>query len=123
VTDAQAQFVASCIRARIASGDQWASEMAALGALHLYADTGGSLLLRPTGEVIGLNHDSNAPEVLSANSRWHRLAYVVVAELYPELASLRPTKPRHARDCSACAGTGQLIGLRCGHCQGLGWLP
>jgi hypothetical protein len=122
MTDAQTQFVASCIRARIAAEDPWARVMAALDALHLHADMGGSLLLRPSGEVLELVHDEDTPHLLSPDSFWHRYAYVIASDLYPELASLRPVRPRHARDCSACAATGRLSGTWCGPCQGLGWL-
>jgi hypothetical protein len=99
-----------------------------LDALPLYGDIGGSIFLRADGTMLSLDHNS---EELSegVGHPWEIVALVAGAEKYPQLRSLLPERPANARDCTPCGGTGKVsvpgldVGLGCGECWGLGWLP
>jgi hypothetical protein len=100
------------------------------GALPVYSDMGGTLLLRPDGEILFLDSNSGDDEPpIETDSGWRITAVVVGAEEYPELRPLLPNRPSGTEDCAACAGLGRVrIGetdrpILCGRCHGLGWLP
>lgn len=98
------------------------------GALPVYADMGGTLFLRPDGEILALAHDEGDEPQLETDERWRITAVVVGAEKYPELRPLLPIRPAETEDCDACAGQGRIrvaeIDYRflCGNCYGLGWV-
>jgi hypothetical protein len=99
------------------------------GALPVYSDMGGTLLLRPDGEILFLDNESehDAPQI-ETDFGWRTAAVVVGVEKYPELRSLLPIRPSGTEDCEACAGRGRVrLGetdhrFLCGRCHGLGWL-
>jgi hypothetical protein len=80
--------------------------------------------LRPDGSWVRWDHE-DAPGAIKpfSDPYWERMALCAGAENYPELETLVPRRPLHARDCGACAGTGMFIGapITCA-CGGLGWL-
>jgi hypothetical protein len=96
------------------------------GALPVYEGMGGTLLLRPDGEILVLTDDSIEPEVES-DPVWRLIAVVVGAEKYPDLRSLLPVRPPGTPDCDFCGGCGRLrlgtveSNVMCGSCNGLGW--
>jgi hypothetical protein len=93
----------------------------ATGALPVYGDMGGYLVIRDDGEILRFDPE-NAVTVREDDLRWRLIARSVAAERFPELASLRPSRPADGRECSTCRGTGLLEGkARCGTCFGLGW--
>src|SRR5262249_7448115 len=103
------------------------------GALPLYRDAGGTVLLSPEGEILSQSSDEPPGSTLTEVERdpKSRLSALVVGtQKYPELAPLLPQRTNRAKDCGACAGRGGVqigdleIGnlLRCGQCCGLGWL-
>lgn len=103
-----------------------------LGALPIYADLGGYILLRPDGELLFVDIDQDPQDVrvmtTSIEPRWRTLALVVGSEKYPELRELLPVRPNGAQDCRTCGGRGrvdptpEVRGLWCGECHGLGWV-
>jgi hypothetical protein len=99
------------------------------GALPVYSDMGGTLFIRPDGEVLFLEIDSEDDEPRPlADEAWRMTAVVVGAERYPELRPLVPSRPADTPDCDACAGRGRIRVAEsdqrflCGRCYGLGWL-
>jgi hypothetical protein len=101
----------------------------ASGALPVYSDVGGTLLLRPNGEILFLDAVTGDDEPqLETDQGWRITAVVVGAERYPELRPLLPIRPAVAEKCDACAGQGRIRvaeishGFLCGTCRGLGWL-
>lgn len=101
----------------------------ASGALPVYSDMGGTLLLRPDGEILFLDDASEDDKPrLETDEGWRITAVVVGAEKYPELRPLLPIRPAVAEACDACAGQGRIRvaevshGFLCGTCRGLGWL-
>ena len=100
------------------------------GALPLWADLGGAILLRPDGMFLELEWDQPSeqqPREVDEPS-WS-VALVAGAERYPWLAGLLPSRPEGAIDCSDCHGEGHLRfdtsetrgTVYCGTCDGLGW--
>ena len=100
----------------------------ASGALPVYADMGGTLFLRPDGEILVLEHDSRDAPQIEADPGWRMTAVVVGAEKYPELGRLLPARPLGTGDCEGCRGRGRVRfgdidhDFLCGTCHGLGWL-
>jgi hypothetical protein len=100
-----------------------------VGALPVWSDMGGYILLRPDGELLTMD-DGEAPRPLT-HKGWRLLGLVSAAELFPELRPLLPPRPADAGSCPRCAGNcverWRLEGKRgitpCGKCWGLGWLP
>jgi hypothetical protein len=100
------------------------------GALPVYVDVGGALLLRPDCEILLLPSDSIETPVIEFDPRWRLTAIVVGAEKYPELKPLLPARPTGIGDCEWCDGRGRIRlgdskhrrGPICGRCYGLGWL-
>lgn len=94
----------------------------ATGALPVYADAGGTLLVSTDGDVLFYRSDSRAFDRVTS-SRWRRIAIVRAAERYVALAELCPRRPRDAPDCSACEGRGSIHHpAPCAECGGLGWI-
>jgi hypothetical protein len=99
------------------------------GALPVYSDLGGTLFVRPDGEILFLEHDSPDEPKVERDPAWRLSALVSGAEKYPELRPLLPVRGKGARECDACAGRGRVQigeagrGILCGRCRGLGWLP
>jgi hypothetical protein len=101
------------------------------GALPVYADLGGALLIERTGRVLSISTnqswDEDAVTEEERDDNQVTVAYVCAAELFPSLNFLRPARPPSAMDCSKCCGTGRLrIGrvslVGCGSCWWLGWV-
>jgi hypothetical protein len=90
-------------------------------ALPIYSDMGGTLFITPTLQVL-MQSDGGAPSEVSS-PEWKLVAFVAAAERFSELKQLLPTRPDDALDCSLCAGTGRILGVRCGSCLGLRWPP
>lgn len=98
-----------------------------LDALYVGSDLWSSWFLLPSGEVVIVGEDFDAPEVDSRYSdRLHALRAISGASrLYPELAVLLPAREVGAADCECVAhpqifGAGRVI---CPDCGGVGWLP
>jgi hypothetical protein len=92
------------------------------GALPLYGDLGGIILLTSSGKLILYeNADGKVGEL--HDESWQKTALVVLARDYPELAELGPVRPDHASDCPCCHGAGRVTKFRiiCGECGGTGW--
>jgi hypothetical protein len=100
----------------------------ASGALPVYVGMGGTLFLRPDGEILILEGGSNHDPQVETDLSWRITAVVVGVEKYPELRPLLPARPPGTEDCEACHGRGRVhIGgidyrFLCGTCYGLGWL-
>jgi hypothetical protein len=98
------------------------------GALPVYTDIGGTLFVRPDGEILILEHDSTGAPRSETDPGWRITAVVVAAEKYPELGGLLPTRPPGATYCQECEGRGRLRvpnfdrDFLCGKCYGFGWL-
>jgi len=93
-------------------------------ALPVYADIGGSLFLKPNGDVWFQSSESvNSALKLEESPHWRLVARLAAAERFPELAELVPIRPAGAADCSDCEGRGRVLNdlVRCGVCYGLGW--
>ena len=89
-------------------------------ALPVYSDMGGTLFITPSLQILVMRSDDGG---LSEESspEWRLVALVAAAERFAALKQLLPSRPSAALDCSVCAGTGRLMGIRCGTCFGLGW--
>lgn len=108
----------------------WLRELACrFDALPIYADMGGTILLRPDGELLGV-YDDGVPSVLEHRG-WRTIGLVSGAEFFPELRPLLPPRPNNAFDCHPCGGRGVerwwMEGRKgvtsCSSCWGLGWIP
>ena len=98
------------------------------GGITLYADIGGAIILRPSGDFVCVDLAGGriGEEV---DEGWRTIALVAGALDHPVLRELLPKKPREANDCDQCDGTGRItLGLQercalafCGQCKGLGW--
>jgi hypothetical protein len=106
------------------------------GAIPLYADLGGAVLLSEDGTLLELKWDQDSeryPHEIQGSSLNGRLPLTAVlvagVERYPWLAALLPARPPNAIECTTCAGAGRLHssnvvvdrGLLCGDCGALGW--
>jgi hypothetical protein len=100
----------------------------ASGAMPVYADMGGTLFLRPDGEILFLDDVSSDAPQIETNPGWRITAVVVGAEKHPELGRLLPARPPGIGNCEDCEGHARVrIGdidyyFLCGTCHGLGWL-
>jgi hypothetical protein len=95
-------------------------------ALPVYTDMGGTLFIRPDGEILLLCLNSNEAPQIERDPVWRLTAVVAAAEKYPELRVLLPIRDDNAIECQSCGGRGRVSifrsELRCGDCCGLGWL-
>jgi hypothetical protein len=100
------------------------------GAVPVYVDIGGALVLRADGEILCYPWDSLAEPAPESDASWRLTAVVVGAEKHPELRPLLPVRPIGTADCQWCAGRGRICigesdrkrGPICGSCYGIGWL-
>jgi hypothetical protein len=115
------RLIEECLRS---STDSVGETARAHRALPVYADIGGSLFLKPNGEVWFQGSESaTAALKLEESPHWCLVARLAAAERFPELAELVPIRPAGAADCSDCDGRGRVLNdlVRCGVCYGLGW--
>jgi hypothetical protein len=103
--------------------------VALIHALPLVMDWGGSIAIRPTGEIIIVKWD-NPQETLKVTDPTLQANALHQGSLkYPELKSIVPVRLPEAQDCTQCSGTGihpitQYPGCErvvCA-CGGLGWI-
>ena len=96
------------------------------GALPVYADMGGCVLLRPDGSFLAIEWEA-ADVVLPVSDPWKVCALVFGSKKYPALRCMLPDRPPTAADCEVCKGTGRpfsdIEAVMCGRCLGLGWAP
>jgi hypothetical protein len=85
------------------------------GALVVYSDLGGVLMLCPDGSIMSLGWDDEEPS--EPSDGWRILGLAAAAYRFPELAELAPERPATAAPCRACGGPG------CQACFGMGWVP
>jgi hypothetical protein len=95
-------------------------------ALPIYADIGGCIALKPTGEWLFFHSNQrwDPPEEVEPmnDNEWRVVALLAAREKYPELAEMIPRRPADAKDCLSCHGSGSLFqGAGCASCCGLGW--
>ena len=50
-------------------------------------------------------------------------ALVLGSKTYSLLKALLPTRSSNAVSCDTCKGSGEVQGVQCWECAGLGWLP
>jgi hypothetical protein len=98
--------------------------------MHLHGSIGYDAALAPNGDVWVGQYDLGAPE--SDPVTWRRiealerLSFLVIGtERFAELRALLPERPDGAPTCAGCGGNGafqgQLHGVVCPDCAGLGW--
>jgi hypothetical protein len=96
--------------------DDWQKEVAnRFGALAVYGDIGGALMIQPDGLVLSAGWDDE--QAVPAKGGWRLIALAAASYRFPELSSLAPKRPATARTCWKCSDSG------CGTCFGMGWLP
>jgi len=91
-------------------------------ALPLYVGWTETAAIRSDGELI--RWSTEAENVWKLDERtWAKVALVLGARRYPELARLVPAMPENARDCEVCKGSGRLplADVLC-QCGGVGWV-
>jgi hypothetical protein len=94
----------------------WQREVAIrYGALGVYGDIGGALMVRPDGSVLGAGWDDD--QATAATEGWRIIGLAAASYWFPDLAALTPERPTNARICWKCGGPG------CRHCFNMGWLP
>jgi len=99
-----------------------------LGALPIYADLGGCLLIRPNCELLEVEWDDDSEPTNLIEPRERSVALVLGAEKYPELSALLPPRPADVRDCVHCGGKGRIhlpeidAPPLCGPCGARGWI-
>ncbi len=99
----------------------WRDGASAAKALPVYLDMGGALALTPQGKIIRYEFESGRASI--ADECWQVLGLSHAARKYPELAYLKPARPRDASTCIDCSGTGRITaGFECATCLGLGWV-
>ncbi len=93
---------------------------AASGGVPVHVDVGGVLVVCVNGVQA---FDPATGSLRHVTDEWATTALVKAARRFPELASLLPQKPLSASSCSACQGTGSILGvLTCASCSGIGWI-
>jgi uncharacterized protein (TIGR02996 family) len=98
-------------------------------ALPIYADMGGTILLRPDGEILVVDDEEELQPL--THRGWRLIGLASAAEFFPELRPLLPPRPFSANSCPQCGGEGVerwwVQGKKgitpCGKCWGQGWLP
>jgi hypothetical protein len=113
VSDTIAALVAA--RSRGQAGGDWERDIAVrFGALSVYCDIGGALMVRPDGSVLTMGWDDEQPTVVS--EEWRIIGLAAASYHFPDLAELAPARPATAQPCWRCNGPG------CESCFGLGWV-
>jgi len=102
------------------SSATWRDVAHRTGGLPVYQDMGGLLFLAGDGDVFG--YDVAQGGWAPVTDGWRGAALRHAARLYQELAHLAPVRPPAAQDCSACAGSGTVVGVECARCFGAGWI-
>jgi hypothetical protein len=104
-----------------------ASRLRSIDALYLYGTIGSEAALLRDGTVRVWSADRwpNSEEYTerNASSSERVSALVLGAKKWPELRELLPSRPAKANDCTTCAGSGEISGVICPTCDGLGWIP
>jgi hypothetical protein len=96
-------------------------------ALPLYAGWTGTTYLTTAGDFWFRNCEYDPPRIENdLNDSSEIVALVVAAERHPQLANLLPSRPDGATNCDECDGKGRVTvgnvsGIICGRCSGLGW--
>src|SRR5262245_8712567 len=118
--------VSEFIAARIAGYPaEWESPFVAeFAALPLYFGWGGTIGIRPDGEVICWSTEGDYVGARPVEDRmWLMSALVAGARRYRELAALLPERPPAAIECRCrdhpLLASGQVT---CGECGGVGWV-
>lgn len=100
-----------------------------LKILPLFLDMGRCFGIGVDGKVIAFHFDGEFEPYVEKDLRNINIALYQGSKLYPELKELLSSKPKAAKICHVCNGTGlELEELRsksplvC-YCGGLGWLP
>jgi len=101
-----------------------------LNLLPLLSDMGGCIGIQPTGEFFSFAWDEPYELIPESDIRVCNIALFVGAKRFPLMSEFIPDRPRTARDCDFCHGSGSVVDLqsdlakeiRC-YCGGLGWVP
>jgi len=119
-----------------AQASDWRSSCADSGRLPVYNIWGPVMYLTPAGEVV-IDHEEDRP-TRPADPAERDFALARAAEQYPELAHLKPPRPRAAPTCRLCCGHGRIAVSQgrilpwrdgrgfssffyCPECNSLGW--
>lgn len=119
-----------------AQASDWRSSCASSGRLPVYDLWGPVMYLTPAGEVV-IDHEEDRP-ARPADPAERDFALARAAEQYPQLAHLKPPRPRAAATCRLCRGRGRVTLSRgkilswqdeggsrsffyCPECNSLGW--
>jgi hypothetical protein len=95
-----------------------------LGLLTVYSTLGTFYVLTRSGEVL-VDRDDGV--LRPADEAGREFAYVQAARRFPELCHLMPERPRSARTCEHCDGSGEIAVhdgrnlLCCPDCNTRGW--
>jgi hypothetical protein len=97
-------------------GFDWQHDIAKrFGALAVYGDIGGALMLCPDGSILCAGWDEE--EAKAPLLGWQIIGRAAASYHFPDLVDLAPSRPERFLLCWRCPGTG------CAYCFGLGWLP
>lgn len=94
-------------------------------ALPLYLDIGGCYSVRPSGEIISFEWDTEDEVQVETRPLIRNLALCQGSKKYPELREFIPSKPVDAVECPQCRGKGELpapLNRVICSCGGVGWL-
>lgn len=111
------------IRSERAASDEERTVARTTNALPVYSDLLGTLAFTPEGAILYYNSESGEVTPVRDDA-WPVIAAVSAAEKYPDLRGIVPERPRTAKVCSFCSGTGRELQAKafCGNCSGLGWV-
>lgn len=91
-------------------------------ALPIYNGFGGLSMLLPDGNVLTVSHDAQ-DDVFMEDDEFSTFIRCIAAHKFSELRELVPARPKDAKNCLLCHGSGQNNdGERiCNVCCGHGW--
>ena len=122
-TDAGHDIVTRLVKQFLSRPESDSEELVAVqatGAIPVYKDIGGCVLLTPDGSLMEWDWERKTVQPL-VDRQMRDLAFVSAAERYPELTWLRPM--RNGPPCPVCKGGGRVAeGAWCGNCSGVGRL-